>query len=46
MIAAAASDKVGASGNAGVIIESNAYGLEEDWRTYHSYFSDINGFPT
>jgi len=29
----------------GAIIESLAVGLEEDWRTYHSYFSDMNGFP-
>ncbi|ARP64332.1 hypothetical protein A9K65_013785 [Mesorhizobium sp. WSM1497] len=26
-------------------IETLAYGLEQDWRAYQTYFSDINGFP-
>ncbi|MDX1124782.1 hypothetical protein GOL24_10750 [Sinorhizobium medicae] len=34
------------AGHAGAIIESGALGLEEDWRTYHSYFSEMNGFPS
>ncbi|RWP58625.1 hypothetical protein [Mesorhizobium sp.] len=45
MIAAAVDVKAGAGSGVGVIIESDAYGLDEDWRTYHSYFSDLNGFP-
>lgn len=32
-------------GDRSAVIRSEALGLEEDWRVYHSYFSDMDGFP-